>query len=242
MSGHSKWSTIKRKKGAQDSKRGKVFGKLSREITIAVKEGGSGDPKANPRLRLSMQNAQGFNMPKENIEKAIKKALKEGEGSYQPTLYEGHGPGGVAVYVECLTDNINRTVSMVRHIFSKYGGHLAKSSSLEFLFERKGQFVLKVETLTEAIELALIEGGAEGIENEDNFTIVWCVFEDFGSLQKTIEHLSLHVENASLQRVAKTMVFPGKNDEKCMARLVDALEEEDDVQHVFHNMTTQEHI
>ena len=236
MSGHSKWSTIKRKKGLQDSKRGKIFGKLSRDITIAVKEGGSADTKVNARLRLSIQNAQGFNMPKENIEKAIKKASKEGEGDYQPILYEGHGTNGVAIYVECLTDNINRTVSAVRHLFAKHGGHLAKGGSLEFLFERRGQFVLKEREIAEEALLALIEAGAEEIENEGDFTVIFCPFGDFGRLQKEIERIALSIESASLQRLPKTRLSLARKEEERILRLIDALEDEDDVQCVFHNM------
>jgi len=140
MSGHSKWSTIKRKKGANDSKRGKMFSKLIKEITVAAKEGGSGDPDSNPRLRLAIQNAKGANMPKDNIERAINKGIGTDAESYNESTFEGYAPNGVAVVVECLTDNHNRTVSSVRATFSKYNGSLGTTGSLDFIFDRKGVF------------------------------------------------------------------------------------------------------
>ena len=142
MAGHNKWSKIKHKKGAEDAKRSKVFSRIIKEITVAVKEGGGGDPDFNPRLRVAVLNAKGANMPKDNIERAIKKALESGSDSlFQPT-YEGYAPGGVAVFVECTTDNLNRTVSSVRATFSKKGGNMATTGSVDFLFERKGVFTV----------------------------------------------------------------------------------------------------
>ena len=179
-------------------------------------------------------------MPKENIEKAIKKAFKEAEGHYQEAAYEGYGPGGVAVYVECLTDNLNRTVSSLRHLFGKHGGRLAKGGSVEFLFERKGLFVVQAkEGLTEEAQLALIEAGAEDIEHEEDVATIWCSFEGFGGLQKAIEHTLLSVEHSSLHRMAKNLIAPAPEEEKRVLRLVEALEEDDDVQAVFHNMTVE---
>ncbi|RLD26910.1 MAG: YebC/PmpR family DNA-binding transcriptional regulator, partial [Bacteroidetes bacterium] len=142
MSGHSKWSKIKRAKGAQDAKRGKIFTKLIKEISIAVREGNNTDPDSNPRLRTAIQNAKGANMPKDNVERAVKKAAGEGGETYTETTYEGYAPGGIGIFVEAMTDNLNRTVASIRSIFTKGGGNLGTNGSLTFLFERKGSFIL----------------------------------------------------------------------------------------------------
>ena len=178
MSGHSKWSTIKRKKGAQDAKRGKIFSRIVKEIHIAVKEGGA-DPEANPRLRLAMQNAKGANMPKENIERAINKADKEGENITE-TTFEGYGPNGIAFFIECLTDNNLRTVGMIRSIFNKRGGNLGTNGSLSFLFDRKGVFnVPKGDLDPDEFQLEIIDAGVEDFEVADDMFIItnitiWC--------------------------------------------------------------------
>lgn len=237
MSGHSKWSTIKRKKGAADAKRGKLFTKLIKEISIAAREGG-GDPDANPRLRLAVANAKGNNMPKDNIERAIKKAIGSDAEQYHETTYEGYAAHGVAVFVECLTDNTNRTVSSVRSAFTKYGGSLGTNGSLEFIFDRKGVFNIKLdESMDEdEVTLEIIDGGAEDVTSEDGYLHVTCQMGDFGSVQKKIEELGIEAENAELQRIPNTLATLSDDNFSSVMRMIEALEDNDDVQKVFHNL------
>lgn len=245
MAGHNKWSKIKRKKGALDVKRSKMYSKLIKEITVAVKEGNSGDEEFNPRLRLAIANAKGINMPKDNIERAIKKALdKDSAALYQPT-YEGYAPGGVAIFVETATDNINRTVGNVRAIFSKKNGNLATTGSVDFMFDRKGIFVLKLpEEKVEEIELDLIDGGAEEIEYEKDTgeLFITVAFEDFGNMQETLENLSLETTTANLERIPNVFTKLSVEDSKKALELIEALEDDDDVQHVFHNLEMTEEL
>jgi len=245
MAGHNKWSKIKRKKGALDVKRSKMFSKLLKEITVAVKEGNSGDEDFNPRLRLAVANARGANMPKDNIERAIKKALdKDTAAIYQPT-YEGYAPGGVAVFVEAATDNINRTVGNIRAIFSKNDGNLATTGSVDYMFDRKGIFVLKIEKeKVEEIELDLIDGGAEEIEYDDEMgeLIITVAFEDFGNMQETLENHSLKTTNANLERIPNVYTRLSLDDSKKALELIEELEDDEDVQHVFHNLEMTEEL
>ncbi|MEP2026037.1 MAG: YebC/PmpR family DNA-binding transcriptional regulator [Reichenbachiella sp.] len=238
MSGHSKWSTIKRKKGAADAKRGKIFSRFSKEITVAVKEGGSGDPEGNPRLRMAIQNAKGVNMPKDNIERAIKKGIGGDVNSYMELTFEGYGPFGVAVYVECLTDNQNRTVQEVRAAFSKNDGSLGTNGSLEFIFDRKGVFSLPVtdDMDIESLELDLIDGGADDFSEEDGYLTVMCALEDFGNLNKKFEDLNLETENAELQRIPNNTKSLTDEEFQKVMKLIDTLEDNDDVQQVWHNL------
>ncbi|RMF30729.1 MAG: YebC/PmpR family DNA-binding transcriptional regulator [Bacteroidetes bacterium] len=239
MAGHNKWSKIKRKKGALDAKRSKIFSRIIKEITVAVREGKSGDPEFNPRLRVALANAKGANMPKENIERAIKKALESGGSAlYQPT-YEGYAPGGVAVFVECTTDNLNRTVSNIRAIFSKKGGNLATSGSVDFLFARKGIFILdKADHDLEELELELIDGGAEDIEvdAEAGEITVTVDFNDFGTMQKKLEDLGIEPKSATLERIPLNTTKLELEEARKALALIEALEEDDDVQQVFHNL------
>ncbi|MDD2386948.1 MAG: YebC/PmpR family DNA-binding transcriptional regulator [Bacteroidales bacterium] len=237
MSGHSKWSTIKRKKGAADVKRSKIFSKLSKEITIAVKEGGGPDPDYNPRLRVAVQNAKGVNMPKDNIERAIKKGDQDG-ANFTETSFEGYAAHGIAVFVECLTDNNNRTVSSIRSAFNKYNGTLGTNGSLGFLFDRKGvfEFELNENINMEEIELELIDGGAEEIEIDENNITVYSALEDFGNLNKKFEELNIEVSNAELQRIPNDTKELSIDHAKSVMKLIDALEDDDDVQNVFHNL------
>ena len=236
MSGHSKWSTIKHKKGAKDAKRAKIFTRLIKELTVAVREGGGSDPDFNPRLRLAVNNAKGANMPKENIERAIKKADSEGS-NLQEYTFEGTGQGGAAIFVECLSDNNQRTVSDVRHVFSKYGGELGKNGSLSYIFERKGIFVIpKGDFDIEELELDLIDAGLEEIEEENGKYILTTDMKDFGNMQKKLEELKLEAENAELQRIPK--MYKRLDPETAMKALniVEKLEELDDVQNVYHDI------
>lgn len=245
MAGHNKWSKIKRKKGVADAKRSKMFSRIIKEISVAVKEGNNGDPDFNPRLRLAITNAKGVNMPKDNIERAIKKALDSGSASFYEPTYEGYAPGGIAVFVECTTDNLNRTVSNVRAIFNKRGGNLATTGSVDFLFERKGLFVISiVDRDPEELELELIDGGAEDIEvdTESNELTVTVAFEDFGNMQKTLENLNIEPTSAGLERLPLNTTNLSLEDAKVAMQLIDALEEDDDVQQVFHNLEMTEEL
>jgi len=236
MSGHSKWSTIKRKKGALDAKRSKIFSKLIKEITVAVKEGGS-DPDGNPRLRLAIANAKGQSMPKDNIERAINKGKDKNSASFQEVTYEGYLPHGIAVYVECTTDNTQRTVSNVRAIFNKYGGSLGTNGSLKFLFDRKGVFIIpKGDIDQEEFEMELIDAGAEDIELEDGYFHVTTSMEDFGPMMKKLEELGIEPETAELQRIPhETKTLSDEDAEKIM-KVIDLFEDDDDVQKVWHNL------
>ena len=205
MSGHSKWSTIKRKKGAIDAKRSKIFSRIVKEIMIAVKEGGNSDPESNPRLRVCIANAKSVNMPKDNIARAISKAEKD-TSSFAEMTFEGYGPGGVAIFVDCLTDNNLRTVGAIRAIFKKREGTLGTNGSLAFIFERKGIFtILKGENDMEELELELIDAGLEDIEAADDKFILTTSMEDFGNMQKKLEELSKELESAELERIPNNM-------------------------------------
>ncbi len=237
MSGHSKWSTIKRKKGAADAKRSKIFSKLSKEITIAVKEGGGTDPEYNAKLRLAVQNAKGVNMPKDNIERAIKKGDQDG-ASFMELTFEGYATHGIAVFVECLSDNNNRTVSSVRSAFNKYNGSLGTNGSLSFLFDRKGVFEFsKLDEMDlDELELEIIDAGAEEIEIDEDTITVTCALEDFGNLNKKLEELNIEVTSADLQRIPNDTKELSVDQAKSVMKLIDVLEEDDDVQKVFHNI------
>lgn len=236
MSGHNKWSTIKRKKGAIDAKRSKIFSKIIKEISIAVKESGTA-PDSNPRLRMAIQNAKGVNMPKDNIQRAISKASSDGS-NYTETTFEGYAQGGVAVFVECLTDNNNRTVSNVRAVFNKRGGSLGTNGSLSFIFDRKGVFTITKENIKsmEDIELDIIDAGVEDIEDDGDFYTLYCPLEFFGKVQKKLDELKIEAENAELRRIPNdTKTLDVETAQKVM-RLIDELEDDDDVQNVFHNV------
>lgn len=242
MSGHNKWSTIKRRKGAQDAKRSKIFSKIIKEITIAVKEGGS-DPDGNPRLRLAIANAKGASMPKDNIERAINKGKDKDSTVFQELTYEGYLPNGIAVYVECTTDNQQRTISNIRAIFNKYGGNLGTNGSLSFLFERKGIFTVPIGELnSEDFELEMIDAGAEDIEENEGFFTITTALEDFGRMQKKLEELEIEPENAELQRIPHESVKLDKETARKIIRVIELFEDDDDVKNVFHNMEIPEEL
>jgi len=242
MSGHNKWSTIKRKKGAADAKRGKIFTKIIKEIMIAAKEGG-GDIELNPRLRLAVQNAKGANMPKDNIERAIKKATGSDATSYTEATFEGYGPCGVAVFLECLTDNNNRTVSSIRAAFNRHGGNLGTNGSLSYLFDRKGIFSLKNEDLNiDDLELELIDAGAEDFEVDGDTITVTCAKEDFGHVNRKLNEMGIEPEDAGLKRIPNDTKKLDVESAKKVLRFVDALEDDDDIQNVYHNMAMTDEI
>lgn len=236
MSGHNKWSTIKRKKGAADAKRSKIFSKIIKEITVAVKEGGP-DPEGNPRLRLAIGNAKGASMPKDNIQRAINKGSDKDASDFTEITYEGYAPHGVAIVVECTTDNIQRTVSNVRSIFNKHNGNLGKNGSLSFLFDRKGVFIIpKGDIDVEEFELDVIDAGAEEFEIEDDIITITTSMEDFGNMMKKLEELNIEPENAELQRIPTTTVKLSTEDAKSVLKMIEHFEDDDDVTNVFHNL------
>jgi YebC/PmpR family DNA-binding regulatory protein len=236
MSGHSKWATIKRKKGALDAKRGKIFTRLIRELTIAARQGG-GDPDGNPRLRLAVDNAKAANMPADNIDRAIKKGTGELESAQIVELtYEGYGPGGVALLIEVATDNKNRTVAEIRHILGKNNGNMGETGSVAWMFERKGIITVKREGKSEDDMMEIIlDAGADDLTTEEEFFEVTTTLESFEHVRKTLIEKKLVVENASLQWIAKNLVpVKGEEAEKVM-KLIEGVEESDDVQNVYTN-------
>ena len=244
MSGHSKWSTIKRKKGAADAKRGALFGKLSRAITVAAREGG-GEPEMNPALALAVHKAKEANMPNDNIQRAIDKGTGAGADAeaIERVTYEGYAPGGVAVMVEVLTDNRNRAASDVRYIFSKNGGKLGTSGSVAYLFERKGVILVPKDNVDEdeLMELAL-EAGAEDIEPMENDYRVVTAPEDFAAVRETLDAAGVPYENAMVTMQPQNSVEPDAATAKQVLRLIDALEENDDVQEVHANFDISEEV
>ncbi len=246
MSGHSKWATIKRKKAATDSARGKVFTKIIKEITIAARIGG-GDPTGNPRLRLAIQSAKSSNMPQDNINRAIKKGTGELEGvHYEDITYEGYGHGGVALVIESVTDNRNRTVSELRHLMSRNGGTLAESGAVIWNFERKGVIVIPKSSFTEDDLFNLIlDAGADDLVQESDFFQITTSLEKFDSVRKTLESSNmpgLKIENASLQYVAKTLTRVESKVAEQILKLISAIEDHDDVQNVFTNADIDEKV
>jgi len=243
MSGHNKWSTIKRKKGALDNKRSKIFSKIIKEITVAVKESGA-DPEGNPRLRLAIANAKGASMPKDNIERAINKGKDKDSANFLELTYDGYLPNGIAVCVECTTDNQQRTISNVRAIFNRYGGSLGTTGSLSFLFDRKGVFTLEKSVVKdmEEFELEMIDAGADDITEEDGIITVNTSMEDFGKMQKKLEQMGIEAENAELQRIPHETVKLEKENAKKILKIIDLFEDDDDVQKVFHNLEVTEEV
>jgi YebC/PmpR family DNA-binding regulatory protein len=235
MAGHSKWANIKHRKGAQDAKRGKIFTKLIKEITIAARIGG-GEIETNPRLRLAIDKAKQANMPKDNIDRAIKKGTGDLDGvTYEEGFFEGYGPGGVAVMVEFMTDNRTRTVADVRHIFSKHGGNLGVNGSVSFLFERKGLISFSTDNDFEAIFEAALEAGAEDVKDEEDSYEVLTAPENYMEVRDVLGENGLQWENAEVTMIPQTMVqLDGKQAEQ-MLKLMDKLEDNDDVQNAYAN-------
>jgi YebC/PmpR family DNA-binding regulatory protein len=242
MSGHSKWSTIKRKKGALDAKRGKIFSKLVKEITVAVRTGGS-DEDANPRLRLALAKARANSMPSANIERAIAKGTGEADGvTYEEITYEGYGPGGVAFIVECMTDNRNRTVGEVRHAFSRNNGNMAESGAVAWNFERVGFVsVAKAGVSEDDLMLMVMDAGAENIEDGDESWDIYSPVEFMETVRKTVVDNGLDVKEYSLTLKAKTLCkIDAAEEAKRVLKLIDVLEDLDDVQEVTSNFDADE--
>lgn len=222
----------------------KTFTRIGKDISIAVKEGGS-DPEINSRLRQIIQNAKSVNMPKDNIERAIKKASKSDATNYVEMSLEGYAYKGIAVFLDCTTDNNNRTVANVRSYFSKYQGDLGKNGSLEFIFERKGVFTIEPNQITmdlEELEMKLIDGGLEELEIDEEAITAYCDFPDFSNMQKCLEKLNIEIQNSEIRRIPNNNKTISVKDAKLVLNLLDKLEDDDDVQQVFHNMKLTEEI
>ncbi|MFZ5803124.1 MAG: YebC/PmpR family DNA-binding transcriptional regulator [Candidatus Omnitrophota bacterium] len=236
MSGHSKWASIKHKKGAADAKRGKIFTKIMREITVAAKMGG-GDPASNPRLRTVILKAREANMPSDNIDRAIKKGTGELEGvTYEEVLYEGYGPAGVALLVSCLTDNKNRTASEIRSIFGKGNGNMAGAGSVAWIFEKKGLILVAKDKATEEqlMELA-IAAGAEDLSGEAEKFEITCNPQDLWAVKEALEKAKIPVESADLTMLPKNQTSVSAADARAVLKLIETLEDHDDVQNVYAN-------
>ena len=235
MAGHSKWANIKHRKGAQDAKRGKIFTKLIKEITVAAKIGGA-DLESNARLRLAVDKAKQGNMPKDNIERGIKKGTGDLDGvTYEEDMFEGYGPGGVAVIVEFMTDNRTRTVAEVRHAFNKYGGSLGVSGSVAFMFDRKGQIIFSDDNDFETIFEAALEAGAEDVKDDDGIIEVVTDPTDFETVKNSLEEQGFKYLSAEVTMIPQNLnPIEGKQAESLM-KMIDVLEDNDDVQNVHTN-------
>ena len=243
MSGHNKWASIKHKKAAADSKRGKIFTKIIREITVAAKSGG-GDPETNPRLRTSIQAAKDANMPADNIERAIKKGTGGLDGvTYDEVLYEGYGAQGVAVLVQCLTDNKNRTAAEVRSIFTKCNGAMAGAGSVAWMFEKKGLIVVKAANTTEEklMDVVLSAGAQDMSQADENFEVITNPHE-FEAVREALKQAGISVESAQITMIPKNQVTASPESARAVLRLIEQLEDQDDVQNVYANCDIPEEV
>lgn len=239
MSGHNKWSTIKHKKGKADAKRGKIFTKLARYITVAAREGG-GDAEYNNALKNAIEKAKAENMPNDNIERAIKKGTGDLEGiSYEEITYEGYGPGGIAVLVECLTDNKNRTVADVKHYFSKCGGNLGTSGSVSFMFEHKGILIIDKEKFPECDEdelmMLAIDAGADDLQIEEDYFEITSEMSSFGAVREALKAEGFTFEKAEIAYIPQNYQELPEEHHKNMLKLIDMMEDHDDIQEMYHN-------
>jgi YebC/PmpR family DNA-binding regulatory protein len=243
MAGHSKWANIKHRKAAQDKKRGKVWTKLIREVTVAAREGG-GDPTANPRLRLAMDKAFGANMPRDTVDRAVKRGAGGTEGeSFEEIRYEGYGPGGTAVMVDCMTDNRNRTAAEVRHAFTKHGGNLGTDGSVSYLFTKQGVISFQPGTDEDAVMEAALEAGAEDVvTNDDGSLDVITTPEDFTAVKDALSGAGLDTEAAEVTFNASTQAELDRDTAEKLLKMVDTLEDLDDVQEVYSNADISDEI
>jgi YebC/PmpR family DNA-binding regulatory protein len=244
MSGHSKWAQIKRQKGVNDSKRGQMFTKLAREITVAARQGG-GDPETNFRLRLATQRARSMNMPQENITRAVARATGGADGAAQleEVTYEGYGPGGVAIFVEALTDNRNRTVAEVRNVLTRNGGSLGENGSVAWIFEPRGIVVVNLDTNdADEVTLQAIDAGATDVNLADKMLEIYTNLENLEDVRRTMEDVGLEVETAERTFVPKTMVTLDDQKSTQVVRLIERLEDLDDVQNVSANLDLSEEL
>ena len=236
MSGHSKWANIKHKKGKMDAIKGKLTTKIGREITVAVRMGGA-DPAGNMRLKLALQKARENNIPKDNIQRAIQKGQGAADGAnYEEITYEGYGPGGVAVMVDVMTDNRNRTAADVRHLFTKYGGNLGESGCVAWMFKKKGMFLInKTGVDEEELMLLALEAGAEDVRTEEEEFVIISATEVFDSVQQALEANNIAVISAQITMIPDTNTTLAGDEAAKMVKLIDALEDHDDVQEVYTN-------
>ncbi len=243
MAGHSKWANIKRKKGREDERRGKLFSKLSKRITVAARNGGS-DPEMNSELRLAIQKAKDNNMPNDNIDRAIKRATGILEGfTYESFVYEGYGPGGAAVYLELMSDNRNRTASEIRHLFSKHGGNLGEQGCVAWMFARKGQITIDYATIEmdkDDLMLQIIDSGAEDYLEEDDTYIVYTLPTDLEAVKKNLEDAGILLAEVDISMVPENTVTMEEKEARKILKLMDALEDHDDVQAVYSNFNIPE--
>ena len=242
MSGHSKWHTIKHKKGALDAKRGKIFTKLIKEITVAARTGGSGDVDQNARLRKVVNDAKGMNMPNDTIDRAIKRGTGELEGvNYDEITYEGYGIGGVAVLIDTMTDNRNRTVAEIRHLFSKNGGNLGEAGSVAWMFDKKGLIIVdkSAKSEDELFELAL-EAGAEDMQEDGDVFEIYTAPESFNEVHEALQKAGIEIQSAEVSKIPQTHVRLEGDDAKKMLKLYEALDDHDDVQNLYANFDIDE--
>jgi YebC/PmpR family DNA-binding regulatory protein len=241
MSGHSKWHTIKHKKGAADAKRGKIFTRLIKELTVAAR-GGGGDPDMNPRLRTIVAEAKANNMPRENIERAIRRGTGEEPGvSYEEITYEGYGPGGVALMIQTLTDNKNRTVGEIRYLLGKHNGNLAAENSVAWMFSRKGQIIVeKGKVDEEKLLTAALEAGADDMNDDDSAWEIVCPPETFEGVRDAVKALGVETASAEIAMIPQNYVKLTGNEAKQMLKLYEAVDDHDDVQHVWANFDIEE--
>jgi YebC/PmpR family DNA-binding regulatory protein len=241
MSGHSKWHTIKHKKGAADAKRGKIFTRLIKELTVAARNGG-GDPDMNPRLRTIVAEAKANNMPRENIERAIRRGTGEEPGvSYDEIMYEGYGPGGVALMIQTLTDNKNRTVGEIRHLLGKYNGTLAAENAVAWMFTRKGQVVVEKEKVDEEKLLtAALDAGADDMSDDGSVWEIVCPPEAFETVRDAVKGIGIEPASAEIAMVPQNYVKLTGKDAQQMLKLFEAIDDHDDVQHVWANFDIEE--
>lgn len=243
MSGHSKWASIKRKKAKNDAVRGRLFSRLTREIIVAARDGG-GDPDQNTRLRTAIENARAQNLPNENIERAIKRGTGDLPGvDYEPAMYEVYAPGGVAILVDTLTDNKNRTVSEIRHILSKIGGSLAETGSVSWQFDARGTFVVEATDVDEdELMLTVLEAGAEDMESEGDAYFITCMVEKFGAVRDALQSAEIAFRDAQISQVPKNYIQLDPSEQGKVLRLLESIEEQDDVQNVYTNLDIQEDV
>ena len=245
MAGHSKWANIKHRKAAQDKKRAKVWTRIIKEITIAARDGGP-DLDSNPSLRLAVQNGKGANLPKDTIERAIKKGSGAEAANLQSYTYEGYGPHGIAIYLHATSDNINRTVANVRSIFIKNNGSLGTNGSLSFIFETKGVFTISAESVSEwnndELELELIDGGAEEVVFDDEGLTAYTSFDDYGDMQSKLQELYLAATSTEIHQIPITTKTLELSEAEEVLKIIDKFEEDDDIQTVFHNLELTEEL
>ncbi|MDG1046149.1 MAG: YebC/PmpR family DNA-binding transcriptional regulator [Bacteroidia bacterium] len=245
MAGHSKWANIKHRKAAQDKKRAKVWTRIIKEITIAARDGGP-DLDSNPSLRLAVQNGKGANLPKDTIERAIKKGSGAEAANLQSYTYEGYGPHGIAIYLHATSDNINRTVANVRSIFTKNNGSLGTNGSLSFIFETKGVFIISAESISEwnndELELELIDGGADEVVFDDEELTAYTSFDDYGDMQSKLQELNIAATSTEIHQIPITTKTLELSEAEEVLKIIDKFEEDDDIQTVFHNLELTEEL